>query len=130
MSADIEILLSAAENAARNAYSPYSGVKIGAAVFAGGNIYCGCNVENASFGLTVCAERNAVFAAIAGGEKSFDAIAVYSDDVMPMPCGACRQVIAEFAPGCDVVVRCGDRTVRIRADELLPRSFVFKEKDN
>ena len=80
-------------------YAPYSRFPVGAALrTSSGRIFCGCNVENLSFGLTICAERAAVFAAIAAGETQFEAIAVVADSVQPVtPCGACRQVLAEFS---------------------------------
>ena len=128
MSFDCEKLIDAARRAAVNAYSPYSGVKIGAAVYAGGKYYSGCNVENASFGLTVCAERVAVFSAVADGAKSIDAIAVYSDDVEPVPCGACRQVVAEFAAkDCRIYVCKGEEREEFCAAQLLPHLFTLSE---
>ena len=91
-------LLAAALAARENAYAPYSKFKVGAAVeTADGHIFTGCNVENASYGLTCCAERNAVFAAIGSGARSFKALCVVADTEEPVaPCGACRQVLAEF----------------------------------
>ncbi len=92
-------LLAAARKARRSAYAPYSNFRVGAAVLGGnGRIYGGCNVENASFGLTCCAERNAVFAMVADGEKRLREVLVIggSAGFLP-PCGACRQVLAEFA---------------------------------
>jgi len=92
-------LLKAARAARSRAYAPYSNFHVGAAVLgANGRIYSGCNVENASFGLTCCAERNAIFAMVAAGEKKIREILIIgqSDEFLP-PCGACRQVIAEFA---------------------------------
>ena len=95
-----EELLAAARQAREKAYAPYSNFRVGAAVLgSGGRIYSGCNVENASFGLTCCAERNAIFAMVAAGETEIREILVIgeSEEFLP-PCGACRQVIAEFAP--------------------------------
>lgn len=97
-----ESLIKAAVEVMQNSYSPYSKYKVGAAVEGGsGKIYMGTNVENASFGLTVCAERNAIFAAIANGEKEIKAVAIAAQprDLKfdGGPCGACRQVITEFA---------------------------------
>lgn len=91
-------LLAAAEKAARKAHAPYSKYKVGAALLcADGEMFAGCNVENASYGLTMCAERTAVYAAITAGRRDFVAMAVVADgDSMPYPCGACRQVLAEF----------------------------------
>jgi cytidine deaminase len=93
-----EALLDAAAKAARKAHAPYSGYKVGAALLcADGEMFTGCNVENASYGLTNCAERTAVFTAISAGRRDFVAMAVVADgDSMPYPCGACRQVLSEF----------------------------------
>jgi cytidine deaminase len=93
-----EALLELAASAAHKAYAPYSNCKVGAALLcADGTVFTGCNVENASYGLTNCAERTAVFTAIAAGRRDFAAMAVVADgDGMPYPCGACRQVLSEF----------------------------------
>lgn len=93
-----EGLLEAAAKAARKAYAPYSNFKVGAALLcADGEVFTGCNVENASYGLSNCAERTAVFSAVAASRKDFVALAVVADgDSMPYPCGACRQVLSEF----------------------------------
>jgi len=125
---DREMLVRRAKLAAARAYCPYSNFHVGAAVLADGCIYTGCNVENASYGLTVCAERVAIFRAIAAGERLIDAIAVCCPDAKKddpietkMPCGACRQVIAEFAaPGMDIIV--GDTEV-FGIEDLLPSAF-------
>jgi len=92
-------LIEAATAAREHAYVPYSGFKVGAALLAdSGRVYGGCNVENASFGLSCCAERNAVFAAVGAGERRIVAAAVVTATTMPTPpCGACRQVLLEFA---------------------------------
>ncbi|MBL7016289.1 MAG: cytidine deaminase [Kiritimatiellales bacterium] len=94
----IEALLEAAAKAARKAYAPYSNYKVGAALLcADGEVFTGCNVENASYGLANCAERTAVFTAVAAGRKDLVALAVVAEgESMPYPCGACRQVLSEF----------------------------------
>jgi cytidine deaminase len=93
-----EALLEAARKAARKAHTPYSDYKVGAALLCSdGAVFIGCNVENASYGLTNCAERTAVFTAIAAGRRDFTAMAIVADGgSMPYPCGACRQVLSEF----------------------------------
>lgn len=95
-----EKLVETAREAREWAYAPYSKFRVGAALQSGsGQVFSGCNIENVSFGLTMCAERVCVGAAIAGGEKKFEAIAIVADSSVPIvPCGACRQVLAEFNP--------------------------------
>lgn len=119
-------LAAAAREARRNAYAPYSRFRVGAAVRAGGRIFPGCNVENASYGLTVCAERLAVAAAAAAGERELEAVAVASGTVPPTPpCGMCLQVLAEFA-GPDLPVELvGARGSRVETTlgALLPLAF-------
>ncbi len=121
-------LAEAAREAAARAYCPYSRFRVGAAVLAeGGPVFAGCNVENASYGLTICAERNAVFQAVArlGGQLVIRAVVIYTPTPEPTaPCGACRQVINEFGP--DAEIRCicdGPRDLRFRLGELLPAAF-------
>jgi cytidine deaminase len=128
MSDGTDELLAAARQASRAAYCPYSQFHVGAAVRAGGRIYIGANVENASYGLTICAERTALFAAILDGAGPIEAIAVSCVDApegcepaLLMPCGACRQVMAEFiGPETPVAV---DRVGVFRFAELLPSPF-------
>jgi cytidine deaminase len=122
----VEELERAAAAAANAAYSPYSKVRVGAALLAAdGRLFTGCNVENASYGLTICAERVAAAAAVAAGSRHWRAIAITSNRDEPlMPCGACRQFLFEFGRDLDVHVRgaAGARLVA-RLSELLPRPF-------
>lgn len=119
-------LLAFAREIQPNAYVPYSNFRVGAAVFAGGEIFQGVNVENAAYGSTVCAERAAAMAAVTAGHTDFDAVAVIGDSEAPcVPCGACRQFLAEFNPSMRVIM--SGRTDEIdvmRLDELLPDAFV------
>jgi cytidine deaminase len=120
-------LLAFAREVQDKAYAPYSGFRVGAAVYsADGEIYQGCNVENAAYGSCLCAERGAVMAAVAAGQKEITAIAVVGDSEAPtVPCGACRQVLAEFDPEMRVIM--GGRTDEVMVmtlDELLPEAFV------
>ena len=126
-------LLSAARDAAATAHAPYSNFRVGAAVRAGGRIYRGCNVENASYGLSICAERAAIFSAIADGARRIDALALACVDARAdsspaslMPCGACRQVMAEFA-GADLPVHV-DRAGSMTLGALLPQAFSLQAK--
>jgi cytidine deaminase len=119
-------LIEIAIEASKKAYAPYSKFCVGAALeLEDGSVIPGCNVENASFGLTNCAERTALFAAIAQGQKNFKKLAVYVDrlDFTP-PCGACRQVINELAPNAEILLVNSKKEVK-RTDikELLPLSF-------
>jgi len=118
-------LILAAQSSRQNAYVPYSNFKVGAAVLTkGGKIYTGCNVENASYGLCNCAERTAVFKAVSEGESELVAIAIIADTKQPVaPCGACRQVMAEF--GINKIIMCnlhGEQYIAT-LEELLPYSF-------
>ena len=119
-------LLKSAEEGCRNSYSPYSGFPVGAAVQAdSGKIYSGANVENISFGATVCAERVAILKAISEGEKSICAIAIYAPKVpVAYPCGMCLQVISEFAEGDIPVFLAGNEGVKcLTLSDLLPCPF-------
>ena len=119
-------LLAFARDIQEKAYAPYSGFRVGAAVYANGEIFQGVNVENAAYGSTLCAERGAVMAALASGCRDIDAVAVVGDSESPtVPCGECRQVLAEFNPGMRVIM--GGRTdevIVMSLDELLPDAFV------
>lgn len=117
-------LVSAAQDARKCAYAPYSRFSVGAAVRTrSGRVFTGGNVENASYGLSVCAERVAVFAAVAACERDIEAIAVATDEGAP-PCGACRQVLAEFGPSMRVIlVASSGRCQEFTLDELLPKAF-------
>ncbi len=119
-------LEAAARKAAAKAYAPYSRFRVGAAVLAGsGRIYFGCNVENASYGLCMCAERSAILSAVASGESRIGAVAVYTPTREPTsPCGACRQVINEFGPDALVISVCdSDKRLESPLCDLLPDSF-------
>ena len=117
-------LVTQAIEVAGRAYAPYSRFQVGAVLVGkDGRIFAGCNVENISFGLTICAERNAVFAAVAAGCREFAKIVIVADTEVPAsPCGACRQVLAEFNPDLELVISNfrGSRET-FRLSELLPR---------
>jgi len=122
---DFESLIAQARGAREKAYAPYSKFAVGAALLtSSGRVFTGCNVENLSFGLTICAERNAVFAAVAAGERKFVKIAIIADSNTPVsPCGACRQVLAEF--GLDLEVCSSNlqgEQFQASLNQLLPRA--------
>lgn len=130
-----ESLLHQARDAARNAYVPYSSFPVGAAILtSSGTVYIGSNIENASFGLTVCAERTAVFAAVNAGEQEIIAVAVSAPrGTLTTPCGACRQVLNEFRSrehGMQVVLDDGASGLAIPLSELLPRAFGPADLEN
>ena len=120
-------LLASARDVMARAYAPYSKFHVGAAILtADGKVFTGCNVENASYGLTICAERNAIFAAVAtsGGKPVITAVAVATDpEVACSPCGACRQVIAEFGKDAVVYYKGPDGIKELSMTELLPDCF-------
>lgn len=127
---DKQQLVRAAARARKCAVAPYSKFKVGAALLTkGGEIIPGANVESASYGLTCCAERVALFSALTGGKKDFIAVAVVARSPGgPMPCGACRQLLAEYAPAATVWVADSQALGRIRefrVQELLPAAFVI-----
>lgn len=125
-----EQLIRQAIEARKQAYTPYSHFPVGAALLSGGKVYLGCNIENASFGLTNCAERTAVFKAVSEGNRRVEAIAVVADTDGPVsPCGACRQVLAEF---CDrdtkiYLTNLQGNTEEWTMEQLLPGAFQAKD---
>ncbi|NDJ35090.1 MAG: cytidine deaminase [Chloroflexi bacterium] len=121
---DSEQLIAAAQAARENAYAPYSDYTVGAAVLgANGTVYTGCNVENASYPASICAERVAITRAVAEGERTFLALAIVTANG-GSPCGICRQVMIEFAPEMRVFIAAGDKLIReTKASALLPDSF-------
>ena len=124
-----EALLALARSAMQSSYCPYSRYAVGAALLCrSGRVFLGCNIENASFGLTNCAERTALFKAVSEGEREFSAIAIAAGGSAPYPCGACRQALNEFAPDLRVLVTWGGGQVEettLRA--LLPHGFGPKD---
>lgn len=124
-------LLGLARAAREFAHTPYSNYRVGAALLADdGTVFTGCNIENASYGLTNCAERTAVFKAVSEGKTNFSAIAIAADQTAPWPCGACRQVMSEFAPNLRVLITWADgKTDSSTLDQLLPHGF-FKFKED
>jgi len=123
---EFDALIAAAKRARENAHAAYSNFRVGAALRAtSGRIFGGCNVENATFGLTMCAERVAIFKAISEGERGFDAIAVVTDtDSLTPPCGACRQLIWEFCGDVPVILsNLKDKSEMLRMRELFPKPF-------
>lgn len=125
-----DALLEAARRVREHAYAPYSGFRVGAALLsASGKVHVGANVENASYGATLCAERSAVASMVAAGDRRIARVAVYAEGpTLAMPCGMCRQVLSEFGLDAQVVVGgpAGTRTTTLAA--LLPEPFVFEVK--
>jgi cytidine deaminase len=126
----VEQLLEAAQTAAARAYAPFSNFRVGAAILTqGGEMFTGCNVENSSYGLTNCAERTAIFSAVAAGalnaERELVAVAVVNPEgAVCSPCGACRQVIFEFGPEAVVIYRAHSGEIaQTKAKDLLPEGF-------
>ena len=124
---DYTILMEKAIEASKTSYSPYSKFSVGACVLTENDkTYCGCNFENASYGLSICAERNAIGSAIADGEDKIKAIAIYSPKMdLCYPCGACRQVIHEFrsSQGVDIILKKGIDLEVHKLSELFPAGF-------
>ncbi|MDO4544783.1 MAG: cytidine deaminase [Bacillota bacterium] len=118
-----------ATEARQNAYAPFSGFKVGAALLAeSGKIYTGVNIENSSFGATICAERTAFVKAISEGERSFTAIAVSAGDEEALPCGICRQFMYEFAPEIKVITGTDEAKLHTRTlEQLLPLGFRLEQ---
>ncbi len=123
--ADYSQLITAARAARESAYAPYSKFAVGAAVLcSNGQIYSGCNIENASYGLTNCAERTAIFKAVSEGQRTFAAIAIIADTKKPCaPCGACRQVIAEFSIPVILLANIAGEELHLTLAEILPYAF-------
>jgi cytidine deaminase len=122
----IASLVASARLAAGRAYAPYSRFHVGASVLSdSGAVFSGCNVENASYGLTLCAERNAIFQMVAAGERSFALLVIYTPTAEPTPpCGACRQVLSEFSREAVILSVCdGPATRRATVSDLLPGAF-------
>ena len=122
---EVQKLIQAAIEMRKQSYSPYSNFAVGAAVLSNdGYIYGGCNIENASYGLTNCAERTAIFNAVSNGKRNISAIAVVADTDRPCsPCGACRQVIGEFKIPCIIMANLKGEYKTVTLEELLPFSF-------
>ena len=123
-----DMLLVLAKEALKNAYAPYSRFTVGAALLcADGTVYTGCNIENAAFSPTVCAERVAFFKAVSDGKRQFRRIAIFADSQnWCTPCGACRQFLAEFSPDMEVLcAKVGSRYVSYKLSELLPHTFNY-----
>ncbi len=129
---NVEKLLKAAQKVKEKAYAPYSHFHVGAAVLtSSGKIYSGCNVENTSYGLTICAERNAIFQMVNSGEQQISEILVIGDteEFLP-PCGACRQVIAEFSKKDTILYMCNKhgQWKQTTVDDIIPYTFFLDKK--
>ncbi|WP_106064558.1 cytidine deaminase [Clostridium liquoris] len=126
-----EELIKKALEAREKAYVPYSKFKVGAAILTGNNkVYTGCNIENASYGATNCAERTAIFKAVSEGEKEIRAIAIVgSEDELTFPCGICRQVISEFAlQNIEIIIGKNENKYVVKTlEEILPGAFTKKD---
>ena len=122
-------LIKAAKEAQAFSYSPYSGFKVGAALLCkSGKVYTGCNIENASFSATVCAERTALFKAVSEGEREFSAMAIVGNTDLCFPCGVCRQAMSEFCgKNFKIYLEENGKPVTYALGELLPGRFDFKK---
>jgi cytidine deaminase len=120
-------LVAAARAVRERAYAPYSSFRVGSAVRAeNGAVFLGCNVENASYGATICAERTAILTMVAAGQRSLESIAVFTDaETLSMPCGLCRQVISEFQQGALLIVANPREHRVLRFAEIFPEPFVL-----
>ena len=120
-----EVLKNYAKEVMKNAYSPYSKFQVGAALLtANGTVYTGCNVENSSYGATICAERNAIFQAVANGEREFVKIAICcSEDRFPVPCGMCLQVMQEFNDELEIILSDHSTIKKFKLKDFLPLPF-------
>jgi len=124
----VEALIEAARAVREHAHAPYSGFKVGAAVISEtGTLHVGCNVESATYGATLCAERAAIARLVASGDHRVVTVAVFVDAAEPaMPCGICRQWIAELGPGAEIISATPHRTKRATIEQLLPDPFVLE----
>jgi cytidine deaminase len=126
-----ELLVETACQAKENAYAPYSQFKVGAALITGNkNIYKGCNIENAAYGLTMCAERTALYNAYVAGDVAIEMMVIIADTVDPVsPCGSCRQVLYELCPPDMKIILVGNGFIKkiVTVEELLPYGFTLKK---
>lgn len=122
---EVDELLKLAKEAANNAYAPYSRFYVGAALLcADGKVYTGCNIENASYGATNCAERTAIFKAVSEGKREFEAIAIVAKDgSTAFPCGMCLQVMNEFMPDASIILEKDGAPFKFALKDLLPHGF-------
>lgn len=123
-SIDWDTLRDAASHARSNAYAPYSRITVGAAVLADGRVFSGCNVENSSFPVGCCAERGALYAAVAAGCRDIQAVAIVSEEAIP-PCGMCRQALVEFNPSVPIRFYGANSEISWNLADLLPEPFLL-----
>ncbi len=126
---DLDKLIEKAKVARRLAYAPYSDFKVGASLLTGdGRIFTGCNIENTSYPLSICAERVAISKAVSEGYRDFLVLVVFGDTSQPTsPCGACRQFLIEFGPKTNVVMVGKEKKIEMSAADLLPNNFMRRE---